>query len=115
MAGNLPPFLSHQNKRPYQQLGTDTRLQIRSRNPPALAKGRLHVDHWLLPSVIISLEFIPGPKSRPYGGLGTAPPQETGVSGSEEPSLPKSRLQAIHNPKIKEINHIFKAWGGPSS
>lgn len=54
----------------------------------------------------------PWPKFSALWRLGTALPQETGVSGSEEPSLPKSRLQAIHNPKIKEINHIFKAWGG---
>lgn len=57
----------------------------------------------------------PWPKVSAPWTLGTALPQETGVSGSEEPSLPMSQLQAIQNPKIKEINHIFKAWGGPSS
>lgn len=111
MAGNLPPFLSHQNKRPYQQLGTDTRLQIRSRNPPALAKGRLHVDHWLLPSVISSLEFIPGPKSRPYGGWALLFPRRPGSPVPRNHPSPSHGSRQFTTPKLKKLTTFSKPGG----
>lgn len=117
MAGNLPPSLSPTKTNiPTSSWGRTRDCKTSAGILLPWPRGGYrqcwaHVDHWLLPSVIISLEFIPGPRSRPHGGWALLFPRRPGSLVQRNHPSPCHGYRQFKTPKLKKLTTFSKPGG----